>query len=100
MPQQSMRISPRQVRAARALLAWSVADLAAASGLDQSTVAAFEAGKAEDYGVTFQWLLRALAEAGIEFIPENGGGLGVRLRKQSTPQEGLRPEELNAANDD
>ena len=26
---------------------------------------------------------RALEEAGVEFIPENGGGAGVRMRKRS-----------------
>ncbi|MBS5905411.1 hypothetical protein [Roseomonas mucosa] len=26
----------------------------------------------------------ALEAAGVEFIPENGGGAGVRLRKQSS----------------
>jgi hypothetical protein len=25
---------------------------------------------------------RALEDAGVEFIPENGGGAGVRLRKE------------------
>ena len=41
--------------------------------------------------------------AGVEFIAENGGGPGVRLRKSLAAkefQEGKRPEELDASNDD
>jgi hypothetical protein len=30
---------------------------------------------------------RALESAGIEFIDENGGGLGVRLRKRASKKE-------------
>lgn len=41
----------------------------------------------------------ALEKAGIIFLAEDSEGAGVRLRK-STRTEGLRPDELNAANDD
>ncbi len=45
-------------------------------------------------------LRHALEEAGIEFIPENGGGVGVRFAHRSgPPDEGLRPEELTTEND-
>ena len=30
---------------------------------------------------TVEHIQRILEEAGVEFIPENGGGAGVRLRK-------------------
>jgi hypothetical protein len=30
----------------------------------------------------------ALEAAGVEFIPENGGGAGVRLRKADRPSSG------------
>ncbi len=37
----------------------------------------------------------------MEFIPENGGGVGVRLRDRSGPHdEGKRPDELDSTNDD
>ena len=32
-------------------------------------------------------LRRALEEAGVEFIDENGGGPGVRLRKAGQPRK-------------
>ena len=43
----------------------------------------------------------ALERAGIEFIPEDGGGAGVHFAKPShAPDEGLRPEQLSSENDD
>lgn len=38
----------------------------------------------------------------LEFIPENGGGAGIRFRKSkaaSQHDEGVRPEELTTEND-
>jgi predicted transcriptional regulator len=78
-------ISVRQMKAARALLAWSQGDLAAASGVSEPTVARLESddgpigGRAE----TGEKLVAALEKSGIEFIAENGGGAGVRLAKRS-----------------
>ena len=77
-------ISVRQMKAARALLAWSQGDLAAASGVSEPTVARLESedgpigGRAE----TGEKLVAALEKAGIDFIAENGGGAGVRLAKR------------------
>jgi hypothetical protein len=36
-----------------------------------------------------------------EFIPENGGGAGIRFRerKVAKPDEGLRPDQLTSEND-
>ena len=73
-------ITPSQCRAARGLLDWTQAQLSDATGLSSVTIRAFEGGRdARDSNRT---LLRlALEKAGVEFIPENGGGAGVRLRK-------------------
>jgi predicted transcriptional regulator len=77
-------ISVRQMKAARALLAWSQGDLAAASGVSEPTVARLESddgpigGRAE----TGEKLVAALEKAGVEFIAENGGGAGVRMAKR------------------
>ncbi|WP_457646428.1 helix-turn-helix transcriptional regulator [Profundibacter sp.] len=79
------KISIRQVKAARALLDWSQRDLAEASGVSYPTIARLETadgpvgGRAE----TAAAIRAALETAGIEFIAENGGGPGVRLRKGS-----------------
>jgi predicted transcriptional regulator len=78
-------ISIRQIKAARALLGWSQADLAKHSGVSEPTLARLEAEGGELGGreSTAEKILDALAKAGIEFIDENGGGAGVRLRKPS-----------------
>jgi hypothetical protein len=42
----------------------------------------------------------ALERAGVEFISENSGGVGVRFAKPShAPDEGLRPNQLSSDND-
>jgi transcriptional regulator with XRE-family HTH domain len=76
-------ITTRQIKAARALLAWSQADLADRSGISEPTVARLESADGELGGRedTGQKLRAAIEAAGVEFIDENGGGPGVRLRK-------------------
>lgn len=76
-------LSSAQIRAARALLRWSAADLAKESALGANTIRRAEV--AED-GTSLTAanelaVRRALETAGVEFIDENGGGPGVRLRK-------------------
>lgn len=81
-----LKISIRQIKAARSLLGWSQDNLADASGISKPTIGRLEAidtnepigGRAE----TGDALVAALEKAGIEFIAENGGGAGVRLAKR------------------
>jgi transcriptional regulator with XRE-family HTH domain len=77
----TMTITPEQLRAARALLNWTQGDLASAAKVARATLADFEAGKRDPYGRTLDDVQRAIESAGVEFIAENGGGPGVRLRK-------------------
>lgn len=76
-------LSIRQVKAARALLAWSQHDLAKHSGVSYPTIARLEKedGQLGGRTTTVSAIRSALETAGVEFIPENGGGAGVRLRK-------------------
>ena len=73
-----------QMRAARALLRWSAADLVRASGVSLATIHRAESVD----GITAMTLAnatairRALENAGVEFIEENGGGLGARLKQR------------------
>ncbi|MBF5094027.1 transcriptional regulator [Azospirillum sp. INR13] len=67
---------------ARAALQIGVRDLAESSGVSAMTITRFETGKTKGYAETLEKLQRALEAAGVEFIPENGGGAGVRLRKE------------------
>lgn len=55
--------------------------LAVRSGLSETTIAAFERGKTAIRYSTTSAVRAALEAAGVEFIPENAGGAGVRLRK-------------------
>jgi transcriptional regulator with XRE-family HTH domain len=75
-------ITPGQCRAARALLNWSQQDLAAKSGIGIVTVHQLEAGTNQPRRATIDVVRRAFEGAGIEFIDENGGGPGVRLKKK------------------
>ncbi|MBS3024479.1 helix-turn-helix domain-containing protein [Acidiphilium multivorum] len=83
-----LAISPEQCRAARALLNLSQDQLVALSGVPKRTVVRFEAAETQPQRRTVEAICSALEGAGIEFIAENGGGAGVRLRKD-TGQKGL-----------
>jgi predicted transcriptional regulator len=65
-------------------LGWSQGDLAEKSGVSAPTVKRLEAAEGEIGGrpETGEALVAALEKAGVEFIAENGGGAGVRLRKR------------------
>jgi hypothetical protein len=78
-----MGISSAQLRAARALLRWSALDLAEASRVGVATIRRVEVmdGDIPVTSANEAALRKALETAGVEFIDENGGGPGVRLRK-------------------
>ena len=65
---------------ARAALLLGVRDLAALASVSPTTITRLERGEAA-YPRTLAAIRAALEAAGVEFIQENGGGPGVRLRK-------------------
>lgn len=69
-----------QCRMARVAVNWGVRDLAKAAGVSVDTVSRLERGETL-LPRTVEAIQRALEVAGVEFIAENGGGAGVRLRK-------------------
>jgi transcriptional regulator with XRE-family HTH domain len=77
-----LKVSIRQIKAARALLKWSQEDLAKEAAVSIPTVKRLESEDGELGGrsETVRKLRTALETAGIEFI---GGdeGVGVRLRR-------------------
>jgi DNA-binding transcriptional regulator YiaG len=75
-------ITPTQSKAARALLEITQSELADAANLGLSTVVDFEKKRRRVSILAIQAIRDALAASGIEFIHENGGGPGVRLRKR------------------
>ena len=81
-------LASSQIRAARALLRWTADDLAREAALGRNTILRAEVAEdqtsltaANDLAVR-----RALEAAGVEFIDENGGGPGVRLRQRRGPK--------------
>ena len=76
-------ITIEQLRAARGLLGWSQSELASHAGLSLPTVKRLEASFGPRVSSDARTKLqRALEAAGVEFIDENGGGPGVRLKKK------------------
>jgi hypothetical protein len=72
-----------QIRAARALLKWSAEDLSHRSAVSLRTIQRAELAN-YDTSLTAandRAIRHALETAGVEFIDENGGGPGVRLKR-------------------
>jgi DNA-binding transcriptional regulator YiaG len=76
-----MTITPGQVIAARKLLNWSQSDLGAYVGATKASVMAFESREQLPIDLDLDLIRGVFEDSGVEFISENGGGAGVRLRK-------------------
>jgi len=74
-------ITAGQIRAARGLLGWSRDKLVIESQVPKSTLVRVEDEAVSPREATIAAIRSALEAAGVEFVPENGGGAGVRLRK-------------------
>jgi transcriptional regulator with XRE-family HTH domain len=71
-----------QLRAARALIGWSQAQVAEAAALSVPTIKRAEGQAALSASADAIAAIRAALEAaGVVFLPENGNGPGVALRK-------------------
>lgn len=73
-------ITPSQCRGARGLLGLSQAQTAKLAGVGRRVLAQFEGGSLTPKDTTIKRIVEALEREGVEFIDENGGGPGVRLR--------------------
>lgn len=73
----------RQIAAARSLLAIGQAELAKSASISVPTLKRMEASEGPAAGLAnnVRAVITALETAGVEFIPANGGGPGVRLRE-------------------
>jgi transcriptional regulator with XRE-family HTH domain len=69
-----------QSKMARVALGLGVRELAEIASVSPDTIARLERGEALK-PQTVAAIRAALEAAGVEFIPENGGGAGVRLKK-------------------
>jgi transcriptional regulator with XRE-family HTH domain len=57
-------------------------DLAKIAGLGLSTIVDFERGRRQVSAEAITAIRRALEKAGVQFIEQNGGGPGARLRRR------------------
>ena len=78
-------INSAQCRAARGLLGWSQQELATRAKVGVVTVRQME-NDHQPRRATLAVVRAAFEAAGVEFIDENGGGAGVRLRKPESPK--------------
>jgi ribosome-binding protein aMBF1 (putative translation factor) len=74
-------ITGQQCRMARAALDWSIKVLAGRANVGEATIRRLERERVRPIPSTASAIRTALEAAGVEFIEENGGGPGVRLRK-------------------
>jgi hypothetical protein len=73
-------LTAAQCRAARALIEWSVDQLAEVSSVDLLTITDFERRFRGPDADARRQLRQSLERGGVTFIAENGGGAGVRLK--------------------
>ena len=74
-------LTREQVKMARAALGWGIRDLAQKAGIAANTVTRFENG-GDALNETLAKIKLAFEDGGLIFIPENGGGDGVRFRER------------------
>lgn len=86
------QITGRQISAARALLGMPQADLASAARVSIATLRRMESadGAAPGMANNVAAVVAALEAAGVEFIPENGRGAGVRALFFVHTEEGTK----------
>ena len=82
-------ITPDQCREARTLLGWPRDRLAERSGVPFASLGKFERGATPLHAEAHAAIRDALEAAGVEFIPENGGGRSMRLRDRRYPEAGV-----------
>ena len=78
-----MSITAAQCRAARGLLGWTQQTLAGRAGIGTVAINQLENDVSQPRRATLDVIRRAFEAAGVEFIDENGGGPGVRLRSRT-----------------
>ena len=77
-------LTAAQIRAARALLGWKQAELAAASGISEISIKNIERGATDPRASTLKAIEDAFGQAGVIFMDpgvERSGGAGLRLRE-------------------
>jgi transcriptional regulator with XRE-family HTH domain len=78
-----MTITVDQIKKARKLLGWSQFRLAVRSTVDVTRINHFERGKCMLTHSQLDRITGSLESSGVEFVADNGGGVGVRLWKHA-----------------
>jgi transcriptional regulator with XRE-family HTH domain len=93
-------VTPAQLRAGRALLGLSQAELAGHTCLSIPTIQRAEADGERVVSEPAVAAIRvALEDQGVIFLEAGDEGPGVRLRRSGPRDEGLRPDQLTSEND-
>ena len=74
------QVTGTQIRAARALLGWSQYELGNRTSLSQAPIARMESDISKSRDSTVMLVVKTLEEAGIEFVQEEDGTVGVKLK--------------------
>src|ERR1700680_3657159 len=92
-------ITGAQLRMARGYLKWSAKELADKAGVAESTIKRMEQDEGFPIarGANIEAVYKALSKAGILFISENGGGVGIRLRMLADAPAALASQAKPAA---
>ncbi|AYD00509.1 helix-turn-helix transcriptional regulator [Neorhizobium sp. NCHU2750] len=94
-------LTTSQLRAARALIGITVDDLSGATGVSADTIRSIEASSGTADPETAERLKRLFESRGVVFVAagqQDASGAGVRLHQQGM-DEGIKPDNLNSAND-
>lgn len=81
-------VTPREVRAARALLGWTRQQLADRAVVSLNSVIRLEQGVVDSRSSTINAIRAALEAAGVEFLSVRGDAEGVRLRVRRHAAQG------------
>jgi transcriptional regulator with XRE-family HTH domain len=81
-------INKEQLRAARAWLGLSQDKVAKMSRVASKTIKNFERGASLPYERTLRDIQKALEKLGIEFVFDEGEGIGIRIRRPGSRPSG------------
>ena len=76
------RLTPAQVRGARAMLDWSMVELAYAARVSVSMIKRIEDAERSVSDDLCNVVRDALETAGVRFLPDDGNGSGMRFRRR------------------
>ena len=85
-------INTAQIRAARGLLRWTQATLAHRAAVSTVTLNMTENEAVRPRETTLAAIRRALEAGGVQFLEENGTGVGVKFASLLSPDAGVRHE--------